>query len=136
MTRREARCTNCEYIAQYEGKLNQEAHCENCGGGFYMGRDNSRPLWGWRVVRDYGYNTDWDEPEDNRAGKEYRDYQGGKHRYKLLDDDGKTCFIIEADTHYESTLESRLFAPLEWAMADVGATAIMYRDEDGKYDYL
>lgn len=139
--KREARCTNCEHIAQYEGKLNHTATCGNCGGIFEMGRDNSRPLWGWRVVRDYMFDKEFDTPEWNRQGKEYGDYQGGKHRYRLRDDDGTTCYIIDADTPPESDLQSRLFAPLDWAMADVGATSIEYRTinaENGEkgWEYL
>jgi hypothetical protein len=93
--------------------------------------------WGWRVVRDYGFDPENDGPEWNRQGNTYRDYQGGKFRYRLKDDDGNTCFIIESDIDPDEGTEFQLFAPLDWAMADVGATSIEYKDKKtGEYIYL
>lgn len=135
MARREARCENCNHIAQYEGRLNQEVDCVECDANVRMTRKNSRPLYGWRVVRDYGFDATTDEPEYNRQGKEYGDYQGGKHRYRLRDDDGNACYLIESDTAPDSDKQSRLFAPLEWAMNDVGATSIEYKTTEG-WEYL
>lgn len=132
---REVRCDNCEHIAKYEAKRNQEVDCVECDATIRISRDNSRVLWGWRVVRDYGFDATTDEPEWNRQGKEYGDYQGGKHRYRLRDEDGKTWYLIEADTAPESDAQSRLFAPLDWAMADVGATSIEYKTTEG-WEYL
>lgn len=96
-------------------------------------------LWGWRVIRDYGYKEGdfekWGIP--SRAGRTYGDYQGGKHRYILKDDDGNTCYLIESDIDPDEGYEEELFAPLDWAMNDVGATEIYYKDkESGEYKIL
>lgn len=94
----------------------------------------AKKLWGWKVVRDYINEKDED---CYRQGKEYKDYQGGKHRYRLKDDDGNTCYIIESDIDANEGTEYQLFLPLDWAMNDVGATSIEYKDkETGKYIYL
>jgi hypothetical protein len=97
--------------------------------------EKKRKLWGWKVARDYSYMPDveWDV---NKTGRTYRDYQGGKHRYRLKDDDGNTMYIIESDIDPDEGTESQLFAPLDWAMADVGATSIEYKNKEGKYEYL
>jgi hypothetical protein len=99
-------------------------------------KPKKRKPWGWRVVRDYGFDPVHDEPQWNRQGKTYRDYQGGKFRYRLKDDDGNTMYIIESDIDPNKGTEGQLFAPLDWAMNDVGATSIEYKDEEGNYQYL
>jgi hypothetical protein len=103
-----------------------------------IGGGTSKKLWGWRVIRDYGFNEGDDERYGitSRAGKTYRDYQGGKHRYMLRDDDGNACYLIESDIDPNEGYEEELFAPLDWAMRDVGATEIHYRDKDGVYKVL
>lgn len=93
--------------------------------------------WGWRVVRDYGFDPEHDTPEWNRQGKEYGEYQGGKHRYRLKDDDGNTMYIIDSDIHANKGTESQVFAPLDWAMADVGCTSLEWKNpETGKYEFV
>lgn len=102
-----------------------------------IGEESSKDQWGWKVVRDYSFNPGHDEPEWNRTGKTYGDYQGGKHRYRLKDDDGETMYIIESDIDPDEGNEEELFAPLDWAESDVGATSIEYKDkETGEYEYL
>ncbi|QIW88606.1 hypothetical protein P59_237 [Bacillus phage P59] len=101
-----------------------------------IGGGSSADQWGWRVVRDYSFDPAHDEPEWNRSGKTYGDYQGGKHRYRLKDDDGNTMYIIESDIDPDEGYEEELFAPLDWAMNDVGATSIEYKDKNGEYQYL
>lgn len=132
MYKRQARCTNCEHIGIYEGKKNQTATCAECGGVFEMGRVNSVAAWGWKVTRDY---LDPKGTEYSRHGKEYRTYCGGKHKYRMKDDDGTVYFMIEADTPPDSDLEARLFAPLDWAMAYAGCTTIEYKTAEG-WEYL
>jgi hypothetical protein len=96
-----------------------------------------KKLWGWRVVRDYSFDPETDSPEWNRSGNTYRDYQGGKFRYRLKDDDGNTMFIIESDIDPNEGTETQIFTPLDWATADVGATSIEYKDaKTGKYEYI
>lgn len=128
-------CEACDTIEVYEAKLGTIVACAACEAPLTVAKRNSDRLWGWRVVRDYGYNPQYDTPEWNRQGKTYREYQGGKHRYRLRDDDGNACYLIESDIAPTSTSESQLFAPLEWAMADVGATSIEYRTAEG-WEYL
>ena len=135
MAHRMARCGYCGDISKHEGKLYDLTNCNDCGKRFEMNLENSALMWGWRVVRDYGFDPKNDDPSWNRQGKTYRDYCGGKHRYRLRDEDGKTWYIIDADTPPESDLEARLFAPLEWAMNDVGATSIEYKTKEG-WEYL
>jgi hypothetical protein len=101
-----------------------------------IGEESSKDKWGWRVVRDYSFTPEVDKPEWNRSGKTYGEYQGGKHRYRLKDDDGNTMYIIESDIDPAEGSEEELFAPLDWAMNDVGATSIEYKDADGEYKYL
>ena len=101
-----------------------------------VGSEENNKEWGWRVARDYSHDPERDDPKWNRTGRTYRDYQGGKHRYRLKDDDGNTMYIIESDIDPNEGDEETLFAPLDWAMADVGATSIEYKDENGEYQYL
>lgn len=132
----EAVCTEW-HRHEFEGvKRGDSVTCPTCGEIYELTRHNNNRLWGWRVVRDYGFDKANDAPEWNRQGKTYRDYQGGKHRYKLSDEDGFTFYIIESDIAHDKGSESQLFAPLDWAMNDVGAVVIEYRDENGKYHVL
>lgn len=95
---------------------------------------NKCKLWGWKVARDYINDKDED---CYRQGNTYRDYQGGKFSYRLKDDDGNTMYIIESDIDPNEGYEEEIFAPLDWAMNDVGATLIEYKDkETGKYIIL
>lgn len=96
-------------------------------------RKQNAKQWGWKVVRDF---LDPKGTEYSRHGKEYREYQGGKHRYRLKDDDGESYFLIESDIDPNEGTESQLFAPLDWAMAYAGCTSIEYKDENGEYKYL
>lgn len=90
--------------------------------------------WGWKVVTDY-ISPKGDECY--RTGKTYREYQGGKFRYRLKDDDGNTYYIIESDIDPNEGTEGQLFAPLDWARNYAGCSSIEYKDKKtGKYEYL
>lgn len=134
--KREAVCTQWHHHIYEDVSRGEDVTCPTCNETFTLNTRNNNLLHGWRVVRDYGYNPEIDKPEWNRQGKEYGDYQGGKHRYRLKDDDGNTCYIIESDTEPTSASQSRLFAPLNWAANDVGATSIEYKNAEGRYEYL
>lgn len=96
-------------------------------------RTQNAKQWGWRIARDY---TEEAGAEDSIQGRQYREYQGGKHRYRLKDDDGETYYIIESDIDPNEGTESQLFAPLDWAMNYAGCTSIEYKDENNEYKYL
>ena len=93
---------------------------------------------GWKIIKDCGFSeSDLAYGITSREGKTFGDYQGGKHRYRMLDDDGNKCYYILSDTDPSEGTESQLFAPLDWAMMDVGATEIQYKDaESGEYKTL
>lgn len=88
---------------------------------------------GFKVIRDYVSEKD---ERTYRGGRIYGDYNGGKHRYKLKDDDGMTYYIVLSDTPPSSNDEDELFAPLDWAERFAGASVIEYKDKHGGYKML
>jgi hypothetical protein len=91
--------------------------------------------WGWKIIKDNSFNPDFDDKP--LTGKEYKDYQGGKFRYRLKDDDGEIYYYIFSDINPDKGTEEELFLPLDWAMNYAGCTSIEYKDkETGEYKYL
>ncbi|MCA1800347.1 MAG: hypothetical protein LC650_03550 [Actinobacteria bacterium] len=126
--KREAVCTEWHRHEFDDVKRGEYVTCPTCNEVYKLDTRNNNLLWGWRVTRDY---LDPKGTEHSRHGKEYRDYQGGKHKYRLLDDDGTVYYAIEADTPPESNSSARLFAPLDWAMAYAGCSELQYRTTEG-----
>jgi hypothetical protein len=92
--------------------------------------------WGWKIIKDNIFNPRWDWDKDMK-GTVKGDYQGGKHRYRLKDDDGNIYYYIFSDIDVNEGTEGQLFRPLDWAMAYAGCTTIEYKDtETGEYKVL
>lgn len=90
---------------------------------------------GYKIIKDVINAGD----EVTLHGRTYDDYQGGKARYRLLDDDGNVYFYIMSDVDYNTTggTEDQLFAPVDRFMYSYGVTTIQFKDsDDGKYKTL
>ena len=94
-----------------------------------------RKPWGWKIIKD-----NVSEPHDTeyyKVGKEYGNYQGGKFRYRMCDDDNNVYFYIYSDIDPNKGTENQIFQPLDWAMNFAGAAYIEYKDEEtGKYEII
>ena len=83
---------------------------------------------GFKIIKD-NIHTSPEEMQWDLKGKEYGKYRGGKHRFRLLDDDGEVYLYGFSDCDSS-------FAPLDWSMNLWGCTEIQYRDEKGQYQTL
>lgn len=63
-------------------------------------------------------------------GKTEGNYKGGKHKYRLKDDDNEVYYIIKSDTDPNEGTEEEIFDPLNWAQGYAGCTEIEYWDEE------
>lgn len=87
---------------------------------------------GYKIIKDK-LNAGEEFTLDGRC---YDDYQGGKNRYRLLDDDGEIYFYILSDANHHEGTEEELFAPLDHFTSSHGCTEIQYKDDNGKYETL
>ena len=90
---------------------------------------------GWMVSKDI-INTKWNDP--SIKGKQYGNYKGGKHRIRLLDDDGTVYFYLYSDENYNtSELDADvLFYPLDSLGKSYGCTELQYKTPTGEYKTL
>lgn len=90
---------------------------------------------GFKVIKDNVH-----KPSDNYTlvGREYQGYQGGKHRIRLLDDDGNIYLYLLSDADYVvgNADEETLFAPLDYFEGMYGCVDLQYKKEDGVYTSL
>lgn len=79
---------------------------------------------GFKITKDNVHNK-----EEYKAwecvGKTYGGYKGGKHKFRILDDDKNIYFYGVSDSDSS-------FQPLDWASPQWGASEIQYRNEDTK----
>lgn len=79
---------------------------------------------GFKITKDNVHVKEEHQQWDCK-GKEYWNYKGGKHKFRLLDDDGEIYFYGFSDNNSS-------FRPLDWAMPQWGCTEIQYRNEQTK----
>jgi hypothetical protein len=89
---------------------------------------------GWKVIKDKVHTEEKDGM--TLEGREYDDYQGGKHRWRLLDADDVVYLYLLSDCDPNDCYEEEGFAPLDWAMPRYGCTDLQYKDKDGEYKTL
>lgn len=99
------------------------------------------------IVTNDPINTKWNDP--SIKGKILNgEYHGGKHRIRLLDDDGIVYFYLQSDIDYntgrfttgphigKTAKTSTMFYPLDTLGAGYGCTHLQYKDLDGNYKTL
>lgn len=74
---------------------------------------------GFKIIKD---NVHTKEDNYTLVGNEYNDYEGGKHKFRLLDDDGGIYIYGVSDDDSD-------FEPLDYFMPMYGCTEIQYRNE-------
>ncbi|QPK89761.1 hypothetical protein IEN91_04790 [Bacillus velezensis] len=92
---------------------------------------------GYKIIKD-NVHTKEDEKKYSLVGKEYDDYKGGKHRIRLLDDDGNVYLYMLSDLDYVegNFYEEQGFAPLDRFMNVYGCTELQYKGKNGEYVQL
>ena len=60
----------------------------------------------------------------------------GMTAFRLFDDDGEHYYCGRINRDWLDGDESTAFAPLDWAMADAGATTMKYANERGEFVQL
>jgi hypothetical protein len=86
---------------------------------------------GFKVIKD---NVHTEEDNYTLVGKEYNDYQGGKYKIRLLDDDGEVYLYLHVDEDPEDSYEEVAFAALDYFEGMYGVTELQYKDQtSGEY---
>lgn len=84
---------------------------------------------GYKITKDNVHKTE-EEMKYNKVGYQTPHYKGGKHKFRLLDDDGEIYFYGLSDSDSS-------FAPVDSFGEAWGAIHIQYRNEKTKkYEYL
>lgn len=84
---------------------------------------------GYKITKD-NVHTSPNDKEWDKKGKEFNNYKGGKHKFRVCDDDGNPYFYGFED-------DSSSFDPLDRLGAAYGCTYIEYRNEETKkYEVL
>lgn len=84
---------------------------------------------GFKITKDKVHTAPEHKAWD-KVGEEFGKYKGGKHKFRLLDDDGEIYFYGYSDCDSS-------FAPLDWSMPLWGCVDIQYKNPITKeYDSL
>lgn len=73
---------------------------------------------GFKITRDIINRGELNE-------KKTASYEGGSHKFRLMDDDRVTYFVGVCDEYGD-------FSPLDWASGRFGATTVQYFNEQTK----
>lgn len=88
---------------------------------------------GFKIMKDNVHDKEEYKPWD-KVGKTFNctcgmcekpEYSEGKHKFRLLDDDGEIYYYGVSD-------DDSCFCPLDWSQPLWGTTEIQYRDEKTK----
>jgi hypothetical protein len=79
---------------------------------------------GYKIIKDNVHKMP-EEAKWCKVGYLSVAYKGGKHRFRLLDDDGEIYFYGLSDSDSS-------FAPLNWSSGLWGCTEIQYRNPETK----
>ena len=71
---------------------------------------------GYKITKDNIHSSDQNH---SLVGQEYEAYEGGKHKFRLLDDDGGIYLYGISDSDLD-------FGPLDYFMPKYGCTEIQY----------
>lgn len=83
---------------------------------------------GWKITRDFISKED----EQSMKGINSSDYEGGKIKCRLLDDDKNVYFHAVLDDETEGDLGELL----DWSMRNFGCTRLEMKNDNGKWELV